>query len=213
MKSFTFFGTDAPWPAAGRSSRALLGLFLLVLSLCGIVHGVRAGMAHALYFQARYGGRESHPDAIFVLCEQADRLYPFNYNLCILAAKTAYAASFSGDRNESARLLALAERWCDKGLRIDVYKRSLRLLKTRLMAMKSLPDAIRYWEAYVEWEFWAPRNHAVLVELYSRAGDFDRALESLAWTRGSDCYADASRKFTEAWDREKTFKAASGTRP
>jgi len=190
-----------------------LAVILVILSVAGLAHGIRAVQANALYFQAKYGSQKDNPTAIFALYERAQHGYPYNYNFCILAAESAYYSSFDVDPKEAARRRLLATQWCDTGLKLDVYKSQLRLLKTRLLAMESLPAAIRYWENYVDWEYWAPRNHAVLVEMYSLAGDFDKALQSLALTEGSDVYNDASHKFVEIWDREKTLKAPSGTPP
>ena len=190
-----------------------LAAILAVLSAGGLVHGIRAALANTLYFQAKYGSEKDNPVAIFGLYEQAHRWYPFNYNFCILAAETAYYSSFGVDPKEAARRRLLAARWCDTGLQLDSYKSQLRVLRTRLLAMESLPAAIRYWNDYVDWQYWAPCNHAVLVELYSLSGDFDKALESLALIRGSDSYDEASRKFVEIWDREKTLKGPSGTPP
>lgn len=190
-----------------------LAVILAVLSVVGLVYGIRAAMASRLYFQAKYGSGKDDPTAIFALYERAQRLYPFNYNFCILAAESAYYSSFNVDAKEAARRRLLAVQWCDAGLRLDFHKSQLRLLKTRLLAMDSLPSAVRYWEDYVDWQYWAPYNHAVLVELYSLAGDFDKALKSLALTEGSDFYKEASRKFVEMWDREKTLKVPSDKRP
>jgi tetratricopeptide (TPR) repeat protein len=196
-----------------KSAWVSLAAILAVLSVCGLVHGIRAALANTLYFQAKYGSEKDNPTAIFALYEQAHWWYPFNYNFCILAAETAYYSSFAVDPKEAARRRLLAARWCDTGLRLDFHKSQLRLLKTRLLATDSLPAAIRYWNDYVDWQYWEPYNHAVLVELYAQAGDFDKALESLALTKGSDSYNDASRKFVEIWDLEKTLKSPSGTPP
>lgn len=195
-----------------RFAGVAMGMVLLIISVAGVVAGVRAGVAQGLYFQAKYGSARDNPDRIFALCENAYRLYPFNYNFCILAAETAYHTSFNVDRNEAARRRALAERWCSIGLRLNFHRSELRLLKTRLLAPDHLSDAIRYWEAYVDWQFWAPDNHAVLVELYSLSGDFDKALQSLEWVKGTPAYAEANRKLHDAWKQETSSRTPSGSR-
>ena len=192
---------------------AALGLILLAVSSAGILHGVRAGLAHVLYFQAKYGSARDDADRVLRLAERAHGLYPCNYNLCILAADAAYAASSVRDRDESARRRALAERWCGTGLKLNFHQRQLRRLKTRLLASESLQEAVRYWEDYVEWQFWDPYNHAVLVELYGRAGDFEKARRSLNWVVGSDRYEEALGAFQEAWSREQRLTEPSGTPP
>jgi tetratricopeptide (TPR) repeat protein len=196
-----------------RFAWAILGLMLLAFSAYGIVYGIRVEWAQLRYFQAKYGSAKDNPDRIFSLCEKAYPVYPFNYNFCIWAAETAYYTSSEVSGNESIRRRALAERWCGTGLKSNFYKSQLRLLKTRLLAEEDLSDAIRYWEAYVDWQFWAPYNHAVLVDLYSRAGDFDKALQSLEWVKGSEYHEEARRHLQEAWSREKRFTKPSDMPP
>jgi len=185
--------------------RILIGLLLLVLSVYGIFHGIRASLAQAIYHYVKYGaGSKVVEDlrATFRRCQDSFRLYPYGYYLCIWTAEKAYYGRFGPNGKEVPERLEAARLWCERGLELNYYKSQLRRLKTRLLARESLPDAIEYWGKYVDWQFWEPYNHAVLVEMYAEAGDLNNALESLVWVEGSEYYEEASRKFDEAWKKE-----------
>lgn len=179
-----------------------IGVVLLAVSFYGVVHAARASLAHAMYHQAQYGSARDNPTGIFRRCENAYRLYPYNYYFCIWTAEKAYYTRFDVGKEGTERRLRIARRWCDAGLELNFYKSQLRLLKTRLLERNSVADAIKYWEEYVEWQFWEPYNHAVLVEMHATAGDFSKALTSLTWVEGSKHYAEASGKLRKAWQRE-----------
>ena len=90
--------------------------------------------------------------------------------------------------------MAAAERWCDRGLKLNPFSSQLQRLKTRLLARTSLPDAIEQWEQYVDWHFWDPYHHAVRVDLHVRAGDVKRARAALIWLENTRYYREAQEK-------------------
>ncbi|MCX7591089.1 MAG: hypothetical protein N2255_05615 [Kiritimatiellae bacterium] len=186
---------------------------LLVFSGAGVIHGVRAGRAQVLYHDAKYSIAAHEPDGILRRCEVAQKLYPFNYYFHIWAAENAWRAYLGAAANEGrTRWLEAARFWCDTGLACNPYRSELRTLKMRLLAMDSVEEAIRYWRSYLDWHFWEPYNHALMVELYAKAGDFERAVAEMRWVRGSRHYEDARRILDEAWAREVRFPGSSKAR-
>lgn len=180
------------------------GVLLSAVSAYGIVHGTRAGLAQSIYHEVKFAkDAEMHdPLAVSMRCNNAHRLYPHNYFFCIWIAEKAYYNRFGPDGREIQEYLRATQHWCDTGLELNFYNSQLRLLKTRLLKRESVSDAVEYWEKYVDWQFWEPYNHAMLVELYAASGDFGKAMESLTWVKGSRHYSHASRKLHEAWQKE-----------
>ena len=185
-----------------REAQIGLACLLALLAAGGVWHGVRAGLAQALYYRAKYGAVRHDRAEVFRLCETAHRLYPHNYYFCIWTAEMAYYARPGAGPEDDRFLLSVASRWCDAGLRLNPYKSQLRMLKARLLALSSPADGARYWERYVDWHFWEPAHHAALAEFRAAAGDFDGAMESLKWAKGSPYYAAALRSVHDAWQRE-----------
>jgi hypothetical protein len=186
-----------------RIGSTLAGVALLVVSAVGAVHGVRAAAAQATYYRAKYGSARDRPLRILEVCRAAHRLYPFNYYFCAWAVEQAYHSAFTLPVDQAAARFALAEQWCATGLGLNPHKTQLRLFEARLLERESLAEATAAWEAYVDWHFWDPFNHAVLVEFYSKAGDYGKALQALEWVRGSEYAARAGQILQEAWDRER----------
>ena len=121
---------------------------------------------------------------------------------CTWCAEIAYRESVDSDGWEIPERLAIAEHWCRIGLTLNPHKRALHYLDVRLTSRTSLNDAIVKWERYVDWDFWDPFNHAELVRLYSDAGSFGKAADSLYWLEGSSYYREARQYYREAWRRE-----------
>ncbi|MCE9613011.1 MAG: hypothetical protein K8T26_01960 [Lentisphaerae bacterium] len=184
-----------------RLGLAMVGLILVAVGLVGTRHGVRAGQAQSLYFRSKYGDWKDSPARIMAAAEQAHQLYPHNDELCIWAAETAYNRRFDGGV-ESPVLLAAAATWTRRGLELNPYARPLRVLDVRMTERRSLPEAIRRWEEFVDWQYWEPGNHALLVELYARAGRYREALASLAVIKGRPYHAEAKRWIAHAWQAE-----------
>lgn len=185
-----------------------VGIALVAISAYGICYGVKAGTAQAIYHDAKYGSAKDDVHAVLNRCEESHSLYPYNYYFSIWTGEKAYYTSFDADKEEARKLLAASERWCDIGLAQNFHNSQLRLLKTHLIERRSLPDAIKYWEAYVEWQFWEPHNHAVLAEMYAKAGNFEKAFEELEWVKGSKHHAETAKKIREAWDKDMKPPAA-----
>jgi len=178
------------------------GCLLGLLSVAGTIRATNATRSYVAYHRAKYGCSKGNSREVFQLAERADRLYPSNYYLCILASELAYHTYDALDEPERSRRLSAAQFWCDRGLRKNPYKSQLRLLEARLAARESPARAARLWAEYVDWEFWVPHHHAVLVEFLVEAGEFGRAVEELKWTRNSGHHDAAKRAIDEAWRRE-----------
>jgi tetratricopeptide (TPR) repeat protein len=180
------------------------GAALVAVSAYGVCYGVQAGIAHSMYHDAKYGDARGDYGQVLNRCEEAHALYPYNYYFSIWTAEKAFYTSFDVDKNEAEKRIAAAERWCDIGLAQNFHNSQLQLLKTRLIERKSLPEAIKFWEAYVEFQFWEPYNHAVLAEMYTKAGDFEKAFDSLEWTKGSKYHDETAKTIKDAWNRDMT---------
>lgn len=180
----------------------VLGALGLVLALGGVVHSTRAAVAANLSRRIQYGP-PLEVEQVVELARKAQSLYPWNYYLAIFAAETAYyrAGEVGGElQRERLRQAAL---WCDRGLALNRYKSQLRRLKTNLLWEDSPAEAIRYWSAYVDWQFWEPHHHATLAELHARAGDFEQAERAVKWTEGTVAHAGARAavdRERKAWD-------------
>jgi hypothetical protein len=178
--------------------RLFIGGILLLVSLAGIVHGCRACLAFVLYFQSKYGAANDSISGILRRNETAHGLYPFNTYSCSWTARKAYAAARGLSGRERDAMLAAARLWCERGLTRNRYKRELQVLKTELLKDKSPAEALKIWEPYVEWNFWNPANHVLLVELYAAVGDFAKAEQSLGLLRGRREHAEAKRRLEAA---------------
>lgn len=180
------------------------GLVLAVIGCVGLWISINISVAQNIYFEAKYGTTASDQDAILLACSMAHSFYPHNYYCALLAAETAWnRRNKTRTASERSVFAAEAEKWCDIGLKLNPYERSLRYLKMRILEERSIGDAIRYWERHVEWQFWSPFNHLVLVELYANAGEFEKALESLKWVRGTEYERDAVLLLRRAWEQER----------
>ncbi len=158
--------------------RCLVGPAVVILSTACMMHGVRAGLAQHLYFEASYGATKSDPERILASCEKADRLYPWNYLFCSRAAGAAFVnADEMTDTAVRTRLFSAAGRWCDRGLLLNPYCRELVLRKAGLIgaAGEGAVRAAEYWARYTDWHYWNPENHSILGMMYIWAGDLEKA--------------------------------------
>lgn len=185
-----------------RWGQAIAGMLLLSLAGFGVWYGVRTSHAQGLYFASKYGRWKGDPDKILAAAEAAHARYPHNDELCIWTAETAYYRHLDVPVPAAEALRTAAETWCARGLALNPYASPLRLLDVRLTQRRSLAEAISKWEAYVDWQYWEPYNHAVLVELYARAGRYDDALDSLALIKGRAHHAEAKQWLASAWREE-----------
>ena len=182
---------------ARKIALMVTGFALLLLSVAGIVYSSRVWLAQELYFNSKFGSASGDPARILENCRRADALYPFNYRFCLLAAETAHdsAATLTGD--EAKERLAVAEKWCRRGIVLNPYPRGFNWLMSEFLWPHSPEMAVDIWKKYVDWDFWSAYNHSVLASLYARIGDFPGAEKELAWTRNSEYYALTSQLIAE----------------
>jgi len=181
------------------------GALLIALGIYGSHYAWRAARAHWLYHGAKFGRQSDDVPAILGSIERAHRLYPHNYRYCIWAAEQAFFNHGEVDEEERERLWRAAESWTDVGLALNRFSGSLHLLRARQLERHDPAKAATSWAKYVNWHFWEPYNHAVLVDLYASMGDFDRATDELAWVKDSEHYEWAAERLQNAWRKEMTL--------
>lgn len=165
---------------SARRVQRFCGIGLVALSTALLVHGKRASLAQALYFQSKYGPETEGAQGVLRRNQVACRLYPFNVHAFTWTAQRAYREALVRTRHERETWFELAEWWCDRGLRLHPRRRELQYLKARLLSHRDVPAAARQWEAYVDWHYWEPANHVFLAELYAQAGDREKTQSTLA---------------------------------
>lgn len=173
-----------------------------VLSASWALNSARAYTAQAMYFDSRFGDARTNVMQIVNDCSLAHELYPYNYYYCWWAAINAYNGHFDVQEPAGERLLSASKQWCDTGLELNFTNPDLRLLKTWLLERDSKQEAVRFWEAYVDWQYWEPVNHAFLAELYADVGDFESAYRELKLIRGFPEETRARAAVKESWARE-----------
>jgi len=167
---------------------ATVGVVFLVLSFAGVIHGTRAAFAARLSYKAQLTQPPVAVEDIITLCRRAYSLYPWNYYFSIFTAEAAYYQADAVRGEARSERLRQAQLWCDRGLIQNKYRCQLRRLKARFLWEESPAEAISYWAAYTDWDFWEPYNHATLAELYARNGDSDKAEQELKWVEGDASY-------------------------
>ncbi len=189
---------------ATRTICLLSGICMFAGTVVLAWHGVRASIASQRYYAAKYGSTKDDVRAVLKLCEEAQSYYHWNYHACLLATERAYeAAGLSTNEQERAWLREQEQVWCDRGLAVNHMKSQLRLLKAWALARQSPIEGARYWEEYVDWDYWDTYNHRVLVELYARAGELERADECLDVIVGLPQYQEAEDALRAAWERRQ----------
>jgi tetratricopeptide (TPR) repeat protein len=184
------------------------------VAVLGLWWSVRVAVAQALYFQAKYGAARSDTERVLALAERAFQWYPRHYRFCVWAAGAAYRDRLDAEGRERPDRLQAAQAWCARGLALNPHHRELRVLRARLLTRADAAAAAAYWRRYVEWHFWDPWNHALLAKLCADAGEFDAAVDALAWAqREPTPHAEARRHVREAWEAQKRLPAPAGTPP
>ncbi len=158
---------------------ASIGVLVLGLSLVGIWHGARAAVAARYSWAAQHGVGAPDVEKILESCHRAYVLYPWNYYFSIYASEMAYYRADEVKGGLRAERMRQAELWCERGLIQNGYRSQLRRLKTRFLWEHSPSEAIAYWEAHTNWQFWEPYNHETLAGLYAKYGEFDKAEREL----------------------------------
>ena len=181
---------------------ALLGILLLVVAMAGVAEAVRGTVAAVYYQKATYGIPRPSTETALDLCRRAYGWYRWNYYFSIEVAERAYYDAQAGGTNAPV-LLERARWWCERGLAQNPCKSQLRRLQTRFLWNESPAQAIAYWSAFTDWNYWEPYNHAVLAQLYAAAANFAEADRELALIRAFPDYADAAKAVEherQTWD-------------
>lgn len=182
---------------------ATIGVLVLGLSITGLLHGARATAASQLARKAQYGVSATNVEQVLDNCRRAYVLYPWNYYLSIFAAELAYYKVDEVKGLVRAERLRQAALWCERGLIQNGYRSQLRRLKTRLLWESAPSEAIAYWEAHTDWQYWEPYNHETLAGLYAKYGEFDKAARELELIKNFPVY-EVTRTLIE---QEKKFWA------
>ena len=180
----------------GKLIRAA-GIMISIIAVLGIVHGVRAGIAQALFLRAKYHGDDKPADSLLRMCSRAEKLYPWNYGLCLFAANTAMGEALKRPPRQE-ELFAGAEKWCDAGLALNPRDRRLVYDKVALLGAKESGrrDALAMWNEYTDWDFWNADNHFVLGLIYVSLGDLAGAEKEAFWAKGSERFAELDAAIT-----------------
>jgi len=169
---------------------ATIGVLLLGLSCAGILYGMRAAIASHISWKTQYGGASvADVEQVLDNCRRAFVLYPRNYYFSIFASELAYYKADEAKGDMRTQRIQQAELWCERGLMQNGYRSQLRRLKTRFLWERSPSEAIAYWEAHTNWQFWEPYNHETLAGLYAKYGDFGKADRELKLIEGFPSYA------------------------
>ncbi len=154
-------------------------------------------MAAQLACSARYGASSGNVEQVLDRCRRAFVLYPWNYYFSIFAAESAYYSAGDVPADIRAVRLQQAALWCERGLMQNKYRSQLRRLKTRFLWEDSPSEAIAYWEAHTQWQYWEPYNHQTLAEYYALYGEFAKAERELKLIESFSAY-EPTRKFIES---------------
>jgi len=183
----------------GKTPHRLAPVLIVVLaafSVAGVLHSTRAGIAQCLHRRAR---SIEAPERRLSFLRLSHALYPHDYYCCERAARAALAAGHAAQSyEESATWREQAEQWCDRGLAVNPRMWELNKMKIDFLWRRAPREAVRHWEAYTDWAFWHPDNHAVLATQYASVGEFEKAERALLLAKGSSMYKRAKRMVAEA---------------
>ncbi len=185
-----------PIPSRKEISR-WTGLALLAVATLGMLQGVRAAIAQTLYRTAAFADPPLDPERLCSVTSRAHRFYPYQYRFCLRTAQATLAAATGADPADRARWLKASAFWTDRGLALNAFDPNLQLHKTRLLAETAPAQALRHWEAYVDWHFWDAYHHAVLVDLLVWNGSLEDARKVLPMLRESRYHAAAIAKIRQ----------------
>jgi hypothetical protein len=184
---------------------------LLILAVAGIVHGVRASASAFFYHRAKYGAPSRDCRAALPLCESAFRLGPRSYAVCLYGTESAFKLVLDRRGGElPPELIEQLRKWCERGLRLNPHKKQLRFTEMWLESRQSVLAARDSWTRYMEWDFWEPDNHRILLELHLAVGDYSSALDELRWLRHTPLCDGARKRVREAWAAEMAVTVPAG---
>ena len=182
-----------------RYLKLVAGIFLMTGGGVGFLNSTRATLSAWDYYRAHYAAGAVSPDEVLRLCERAYRRYPANHWLCLWAADVAFHERDAGSEKDWQRRLDETDVWTGRGLRMNWYDARLRQMKARLLVRRSPAEAVAYWREYLDWSFWSPEHHLVMLQLCLAANDFAGAMESLRWLKGTSKDAEGKALVREAW--------------
>ncbi len=191
-------------PRSDRTLGTVFAVCSLPVMLLLAVHAVVMARSQGLYYAAKYGSLRDDDLSALTSLAAARNLNAVNYNACEHAARRAwYLAGRSTGTNQTL-LHEQARLWCDRALMLNPYQRSMRWMQAQQIARENKQQGLAAWQAYVEWEFWQPENHLILVDMALSAGRLDVAELALPWAAGASGYdAMAARVKVE---RERAIK-------
>ncbi len=192
-----------------RSLARSAGILLVVIGSAGAWHAVQSERVACLYRKARYGSAAGDLQQIRVLAERAYAVSPVHYLFWTWVAECARDAGKAATGEAREELASARARWCERGLSANPWSPSLRAIHAGLLCERDPRAAVRWWESCVDWHYWEPYNHALLAELYARAGDFPRAFGVLGRIRGQS-YAGEGMAIVEALMAAGAARQASG---
>ncbi|MBT3193560.1 MAG: hypothetical protein HN341_13500 [Verrucomicrobia bacterium] len=204
MLSHPFSSSEAALnPVAMRAARFACAGLLTAAGILGTLYSIRAAKAHQRYHAITYGKlAEASTDRMASEWDRAHALYPHNYFLCIKAVEGLWTAAFSDGEIDGSSAMEQFDRWCARGIELNPHHWKLHRAVTLRLAPESPKAAADYWEQFVEWQFWSPRNLCLLVECYARAGRLAEASETLELLEGRETHARAAAALQRAWARE-----------
>ena len=181
----------------------IAGAILFLVSIAGILQATRAGVAQIIYYHSRYISPDSGSETIVKQCETAHSFYPYNYYFCIWAGENAYHNRGKGNTARSRELLVAAKNWAGIGHDLNPYNSELAVLMTDVLSGTSIDDAISLWESYLDWNFWEPFNHFVMIDLYIKAGRLEEAEEALYWLQDTKYFTDLAKRLESEFRKRK----------
>jgi hypothetical protein len=196
------------FPSMVRRTLSLVAGMCLVIGGCvGLVYSLRAHSAQWTYHDLKFSGVAIHFEEADGRARDAQALYPFNYRLCDWMASQAWDRYDSASKTRSTALSDVGD-WTGNAIALNPYPRSICEIRRKYLEETSLTEAIRYWSEFVEWSFWDPYNHAVLLELHVRTRNLDGALSEMKWVRNSP-YAPRAVEFIQGLlEREFTVPSS-----
>ena len=185
------------------------GILLVLVGLAGVWHVTQSERVACLYREARYGNAAGDLERIRVLAERAYAISPVHYLFWTWVCERARDARPVAPGEEREEQTAVMACWCERGLAANPWSPALRVIHAGLLCERDPRAAIRWWESCVAWQYWEPYNHALLAELYARAGEFTRAFDILWRIRGQP-YAREGVSIVQAMMAAESARQTSG---
>jgi hypothetical protein len=160
----------------------------LTLACVFVLHAACASLASRWYYTARYAPGNRTLSERLDLCRRAHALYPANHLLAAWAAREAYYAGKAVPTGE-------ASHWSEVAFRLNPFSGETVLVRAEILAQTSPAAAIALWEAHRERCFWDAFSHWMMLDLYLRARETDKAADVLYWLKDTPLYGRAQSLF------------------